>query len=305
MIMLAEKDRYSAGRKASFISLLINILLSTIKISAGFAFASKALIADGLHSVSDMASTIVILISIKVSQSPADKRHPYGHGKAEQIGTTILGFILLFTGLMLIEDTVVNIFSGKIAIPGEITLWVAVLSIFTKEGLYQYTVKIGKKINSKGLIADAHHHRSDALSSIAALIGITGARLGYPIFDPLAGLLVAVFIVKIGIGILNESINELMDGTPDQEKIAEYREIARTVQGVKGVGQIKLRSYGSKVIIDLDVAVEQELSVIEGHRVATDVSDKLREMDANVKDVLVHVDPWQDKEKQLNISKGE
>lgn len=289
-----EEERYRETRKVSFISIVINIILSVAKIFIGISFASKALLADGVHSVSDIASTVVVLISIKFSQNPADERHPYGHGKAEQIGTALLGLMLLITGLTLIKDTAGNMITGEITVPGQITLWIALISIISKEALYQYTVKIGKKINSKGLVADAHHHRSDALSSVAALAGIAGARLGYPFLDPLAGLIVALLIIKISIEIIKEAVHELMDGIPDEDKIVKIRKIAENVSGVKDIGDIKIRSYGPHLIVDLTVAVDKNLKVIEGHQVAANIKNELLNSDSNVEDVLVHVDPWQE-----------
>jgi cation diffusion facilitator family transporter len=285
--------RYNKSKKVSFISILVNSLLSIAKVFVGFSYHSKVLIADGLHSVSDIASTIVVLISIKLSQTPADEKHPYGHGKAESIGTAILGFMLISSGVFLVRDAATTIISGNLRIPGKIALWVAVISIISKEVLYQYTVKIGRKIKSKGLIADAHHHRSDAFSSLAALIGIAGARLGLPILDPIFALVVAVFIAKIGIDILKDAIHELMDGVMDEEKISEFREKAFQVKGVKKVEDIKLRPYGPKYYIDLSVSVDDELSVAKGHEVAVKVREKLREYNSEVKEVMVHIDPWQ------------
>ncbi len=289
---MLEENRYKIGKKVSIIGLAVNILLSIVKILVGIAFASMALIADGLHSVSDIASTIVILISIKFSQTPPDKNHPYGHGKAEPIGTAVLALILLVTGFVLIKDTFLSIFAENTVQPGIIALWVALISIITKEALYQYTVRIGRKINSKGLIADAHHHRSDAFSSIAALIGVAGARLGLPFLDPLAGLIVAFFIAKIGFDILKEAVNELMDCIPDVEKVKEYKEIVNGIKGVINVDDIKLRSYGPKLYVELSVAVDNNLSVGEGHDVARNVKDHLKDNYSSVQDVLVHVDPW-------------
>lgn len=288
---MSNDNRYYLSKRVSIISLLINILLTILKVLIGFVYSSRALIADGIHSLSDMASTIVILISIKFSHSPADEEHPYGHGKAEAIGTSILAIILIITGILLIRDAVISIYSGKISIPGRPALWMALISIFVKEWLYRYTIKTGQEIKSKGLIADAHHHRSDALSSIAALIGVVGARLGYLFFDPLAGLVVALFIARIGFTILRDAINELMDGVPDNKKIGKFKEITRNVEGVIEVGDIKLRSYGPQIFIDLSVVVEDRLSVVEGHQVATDVKSRIMSADDSVAEVMVHIDP--------------
>lgn len=288
---MSREDRYKVSKKVSIISIFVNVILSIFKILVGYLSSSQALIADGLHSVSDMASTLIIMVSIRFSRTPADEDHPYGHGKAESIGTVILALILIFTGFALIKDTGFNILNGELVVPGRIALLIAFLSIVTKETLYQYTIRAGKKINSKGLIADAHHHRSDALSSIAALIGIGGARLGIKILDPLAGLIVALFIVKIGFDIFKEAVHELMDGTPDEKKIAVVRATATHVKGVSDVGQIRFRTYGPKVYIDLELAVSSSLSVGEGHQIATDVKEKIMELDNQIGDVMIHVDP--------------
>lgn len=288
---MSIKNRYNQSKRVSIISIIINIILSTLKILIGFVYSSKALIADGVHSLSDTVSTMVVLYSIRLSHSPADEEHPYGHGKAEAIGTSILAIILLITGYLLIKDAIVSIRVGNTYIPGKAALWMAAVSILSKEWLYRYTVKVGKEIKSKGLIADAHHHRSDALSSIAALIGITGARMGYTILDPLAGMIVALFIVRIGIKILRDAINELMDGVPDKKKIYKIKEIIQDLEGVIEVGDIKLRSYGPQVFVDLSVVVDDKLSVIEGHQVAADVKAHIKNADSSVAEVMVHIDP--------------
>ena len=287
--------RYGESKKVSIISLIVNTFLAIVKVFVGFNFNSKALIADGLHSVSDIASTVVIFISIRFSQTPADEKHPYGHGKAESIGTAILGFMLIFTGFTLVRDTAGNIMTGNFNIPGKLALWVAVVSIVSKEILYQYTVRIGQKINSKGIIADAYHHRTDALSSIAALIGVVGARLGFPILDPLFALVVALFIVKIGYDILRDAFHELMDAIPDKEKINQYKDKVYQVDGVMEVRDLKLRPYGPKYYIDLTISVDNKISVEEGHEVAAGVRDKLQQDNEEVKEVMVHVDPWRKK----------
>lgn len=289
--MEKENMRYQEGRKVSIISLLSNTLLALIKIIIGFIANSTALIADGFHSVSDMASTIIVMISIRFSETPADKDHPYGHEKAEALGTNILAVILILTAIFLGRDAVLTLIAGEIAEPGTWALIAAFLSIVVKEILYRYTIKIGEKINSRGLIADAHHHRSDAFSSIAALIGIGGAKLGFRFLDPLAGLIVAFLILKVGYDILRDTSYELMDGRPDKEKIEEIRSIADSIEGVIDVYDLKIRSYGPHYIADLKIVVRDQLTVAEGHNIACKVKNKVIEQSNNVKDVLVHVDP--------------
>ncbi|MCK8827578.1 cation diffusion facilitator family transporter [Natroniella acetigena] len=286
-----EKKRHDLGVKVSSISLVVNILLSILKIVVGFWFGSKALIADGFHSVSDVVSTIIVFMSFKVSSQPPDDCHPYGHGKAESIATKLLGIILIATGLMLVRSTVMEIINYEINIPSSIVLWTAVISIIIKEGLCRYIIKVGRKIDSKGLVADAYHHRSDALSSIAVLIGAGGARLGYPLLDPLAGLVVASFIIKVGGEILLDAIDELMDAIPSQDKKNKIIKEVVKVNDVLTIKDIKLRAYGSRLFVDLKVVVANDLTVTEGHQVATAVKEKIKDSNPKVEGVLVHIDP--------------
>lgn len=290
--MEKENIRYEQGKKISIISLISNTLLALMKILIGFLASSTALIADGFHSVSDMASTIIVMISIKFSETPADKNHPYGHEKAEALGTNILAVILILTAVFLGRDAFLRILSGKLSKPGTWALAAAFISIVVKELLYRFTIKIGHEINSRGLIADAHHHRSDAFSSIAALIGIGGARLGFEFLDPLAGLVVAFLILKVGYEIMRDTAYELMDGRPDLDKIDEIRVIANSIAGVIEIHDLKLRSYGPSYIVDLKIVVQDQLSVFEGHKIASKVENKIIEESEAVKDVLVHVDPY-------------
>mgnify|MGYP006279492581 FL=1 len=286
-------ERYKQGKKVSIISLVANILLAILKVIVGFVFSSKALIADGFHSISDVVSTVIILMSMRISKTPPDQDHPYGHGKAESIATIILGLILIITGVFLIKDAVISIINNQIAVPGTLVLWVSALSILVKELLYRYTVKIGKEINSKGLIADAHHHRSDALSSVAALIGAAGARLGYPILDPVAGLVVSSLIIKVGVEILLDAIDDLMDAVPNPNKVNEIMSDVEDISEVITVGDIKLRSYGPYLYVDVDIVVNDELTVIEGHKIAVNVKEYIIENHDRVQEVMVHVDPKQ------------
>lgn len=289
--MTNDKSRYQESRKISLISLLSNTLLAVLKIFIGIFASSTALIADGFHSLSDMASTIIVLISIKFSTTPADKNHPYGHEKAEALGTNILAVILVLTAIFLGRDALLSLWQGDIKEPGLVALAVAFISIIVKEILYRYTIKIGKRINSKALIADAHHHRSDAFSSIAALLGIAGARLGFSFLDPLAGVVVALLILKVAYDILKSTSYELMDGRPAREKVDEITKIAAKISGVIDVYDLKLRSYGPNYIVDLKIVVQDQLSVVEGHNIACQVESQIIEQQADVKDVMVHVDP--------------
>ncbi|WP_027340600.1 cation diffusion facilitator family transporter [Halonatronum saccharophilum] len=286
-----DKKRYDMAKKVGYISLTLNIFLSIIKIVVGYISGSRALVADGFHSVSDVISTVIVIVSVKISSQPPDKEHPYGHGKAESIATKLLGIILILTGLGLARGSVTNILYREISIPTNAALVVAVLSIAIKEILYHYIVSIGRRTNNKTLIADAYHHRSDALSSVAAMVGIGGAMIGYPIADSIASLVVALFIIKVGVEILLEAIDELMDAVPNQEKREDIIRQVKSLENVIEVGDIKLRAYGPHLYIDLAVVVEDDLTVIEGHKVAVLVKEKIKKLNPNVEEILVHIDP--------------
>ncbi len=286
-----EINRYKEGKKASIITLISNILLMIVKITSGLMFNSGALLADGFHSFSDVASTLIILISIKISNQPPDECHPYGHGKAEAIGTKILGLILIFTGFFLLRDIIMDIIKGSINIPEYPVIFIAAISILVKEVLYQYMKRIGERINSNGLIADAYHHRSDALTSVAVLIGAFASFLGYPIFDSIAALIVAVFIIKVGIKIWLTAIDKLMDANPDSVATANLAKEIEKLDNVIRIGDMKFRTYGNELFVDLKVVVKNELSVIEGHKVAVNVKYKIKELNQDVSEVLVHIDP--------------
>lgn len=284
-------SRTRTTNRVGFFSISINIILTILKISVGFYGNSKALIADGIHSLSDIVSTVIVLLSMKFAQTKADQEHPYGHGKAEAIGTTVLGMILLVTSLALIKDNIINSFAGKIVVPENLALWIAVLSILTKEGLYRYTIITGKKINSKVLIADAHHHRSDAISSVAALIGILGSKLGYPILDPLAGFAVSIFIARIGIKIFREATHELLDGTPPAGRVEEIETQIIQIPGVRGINNIKIRTYGPSYYIELAIVVDNNLNIEEAHNVSVKVQKYIKRLNEDVKEVFIHLDP--------------
>ncbi|MFW5962426.1 MAG: cation diffusion facilitator family transporter [bacterium] len=285
-----KEINYQRVKKVSFISIIVNVLLSILKTVIGFFFHSQGLIADGFHSLSDIFSTIIILISSKYSKAPPDQNHPYGHGKAESVGVVVLSFFLFFTGAFLIKNTLTIIVAREFAKPSFITLWIALASIVVKEGLYQYSYYVGKKISHKGLIADAYHHRSDALSSVAVLIGIIGARLDYAFLDPLAALIVAFLIIKIAIKIFKEALNDLMDAA-SEEVINEIELCVQEKPEVIAVKDVKIRAYGAKLYVDLIILVDGSLTVLEGHDIAAQVKKLIKKQNEKIKDVLIHVDP--------------
>ncbi|SJZ40175.1 cation diffusion facilitator family transporter [Selenihalanaerobacter shriftii] len=283
--------RYKVSQKISIITLIANVIFAGAKIFIGTVFHSQALVADGIHSASDAVSTITVMVGNKISKAPPDEEHPYGHGKAESIATKVLGIILIIGGLIILKETIYTILYKHITIPGRIVLWAAIVSVLFKEIMYRYTYQVGKKVNNKALIADAIHHRTDAFSSIAALIGAAGARLGYPILDPIAGLIVALLILKMGIEVFKDAANELMDAAPAPEKFNEVLKILGTIDEVLEVSNLKIRPHGPNYCIDVRVVVDNHLSVVEGHEVAVKVKQRIKDQSNHAQEVLVHVDP--------------
>ncbi|MFW5786977.1 MAG: cation diffusion facilitator family transporter [Halanaerobiales bacterium] len=284
-------NRYHEGKKISIISIISNIILAAIKLIIGFLVGSAGLIADGFHSVSDTFSTVAVLIAIKIADQPPDEDHPYGHGQAEPIAAKILGLILMFTGIILIYKTANQILLGSYDTIGLKGFWVAIFSILVKEGLFRYTYKIGEKTNNQALKADAWHHRSDAISSIASAIGILGAYFGYAILDPVAGVIVALMIIKVGWNIVRDAVSSLMGTAPSNKKLNSIREIAKDTNGVEAVSELKAHYYGIDLYVDLKVLVDYRLTVLEGHEIAARVKERISNKHSETREVLVHVDP--------------
>ncbi|MCC5912135.1 MAG: cation transporter [Clostridiaceae bacterium] len=288
---MEDQARYKEAKKVSIISLSVNIFLTIVKAIVGVLSGSTALIADALHSASDLFGTIILLQGLKIAHKPADASHPYGHHRAETITSKILALILIVTALGIGYEAYKVLQQPSITPPETMAIYVAIISIIAKEALYRYAVKIGKKIKSSALIADAWHNRTDALSSIAALIGITGAIYGYAIMDPLAGLIVAALILKTGISIYRQAIVALMDTAPSQKVLKEIRTAAFEAKGVKEVQDVKVRQYGSKFIVDMKICVNPKITVEEGHGAAARAKENIKDMNGDVQDVLIHVNP--------------
>ncbi|MGM0472132.1 MAG: cation diffusion facilitator family transporter [Bacillota bacterium] len=288
---MAADLRYQASQRVSIITLISNLIMAGAKITVGIIFHSQGLLADGFHSASDAISTVTVMIGNKIANTPPDEEHPYGHGKAESIATKVLGVLLIIGGLGILKETVGAIIQGDIQIPSKIVLWTAGASILLKEWMYRYTYQVGTEVNNQALIADAVHHRTDAFSSIAALLGAAGAQLGYPILDPLAGLVVGLFVLKAGVEIFKEAANQLMDAAPDEELQREIEEIIRTTDQVLDLQNLKIRTHGPNYCVDVRIIVDDQLSVTEGHEVAVEVKKRVKDWSDNVQEVLVHVDP--------------
>lgn len=285
------EERFRIGIKISKQTIFINIILSAIKLFAGVVGRSGAMIADAMDSFSDVLSTIAIMVGLKLAKQPADECHPYGHEKMEPIMAKILAGTLLITAFLIGFTGIKSIINGTTVIPKSVAMYAAILSIIVKEWMYRYTLKGAKKIESTALIADAWHHRSDAFSSIGTLIGIAGARMGYPILDPIASLVICIMITKVAIDIYSQAINQLVDHCADANTIQNIKNKIEETNGVINLDELKTRIHGNRLYVDVEICVDKNLSVCQAHDIAESVHNTTESLDNRIKHCTVHVNP--------------
>ncbi|MFO7942022.1 MAG: cation diffusion facilitator family transporter [Bacillota bacterium] len=287
------ETRNGGGIRVAKVSMVINLALVVLKGVFAVLSGSSALMADAAHSAGDILSTIPVLVGFSISSRPADSDHPYGHGRAEQLMTALLAGILLLTAYFIARDGVATIMAPARPAPGVTALGVAAVSVITKELMYRYAVAEGRRLGSDLLIADAWHHRSDAMSSVAALIGIGGANVGFPILDPLAALVVAVMLAWTGTTILRSAVHALMDGQPRDftDEMERVREIATDISGIIHVDDVRIRRYGGQLIMDVEISVESTRTVGTAHDLATRLRDRLERANPHIGGVFIHVNP--------------
>lgn len=287
-----QTDKQIAYR-VSFVSIMVNVILSAFKLIAGLLGASAAMISDAIHSLSDVVSTIVVIIGVKLSYKEADEEHPYGHEKLESVAAVLLATILFIIGLSIGYQGIMNIINKNytIAVPGALALVAAILSIVIKEAMYWYTRYYAKKINSNALMADAWHHRSDALSSIGSFIGIGASLLGYPIFDPIAAIVICFFILKAAYNIFKDAINRLVDKACDADTVNKMQETILENKGVLTVDTLMTRLFGNKIYVDVEISADGSMTLQEAHDIAENVHDRIEQEFPNVKHCMVHVNP--------------
>ncbi len=274
---------------------VVNIVLSTIKIVGGIAGHSQALIADGLHSLSDLASDGMILVAAKHASEDADEDHPYGHARYETIATVALGTLLIVVGAGIGVDAISRLNQeGTPQIPQLYTLVIAAISIISKEWLYHATKQVALRIKSQMLEANAWHHRTDAISSIIVFIGISGTYFGYPLLDEIAALLVAFMIAKIGIDLARQGVQELVDTALKPELIQQIKQTILSVDDVRQLHMLRSRHMGHNALVDVHIQVSPRLSVSEGHHISEMVEKKLKQTFEEINDVTVHIDPEDD-----------
>lgn len=294
--MHRHTEGYREAARVTWVGICIDLVLGAGKIAAGVAGNSWAVIADGLHTISDLASSITILVGLRVARRAPDRSHPYGHGKAEVLAARLVGFLLLLVAGFIVHKAVGRLLSGApVGLPAQIALWAAFVSIVVKEGLYRYKKYHAGRTGSSSLQVDAWHHRSDALTSLAALIGVAGAyfsggRLNW--LDPAAAIVVAGIILWITFRVFTSTMGELMDAAPPEWFIADIRDLARDVPGVKGVEKVRCRKAGLDYLVDIHVEVDPKMPVDEAHGIAAAVRNHLITDGDNILQALVHIEPY-------------
>lgn len=282
------------ANKVSIETMVGNLLLSVFKFLAGYVAHSSAMISDAVHSASDVFSTIVVIIGIRLSSREADKEHPYGHERLECVAAIVLAMVLFLTGLGIGADAASTIFAGEynqIKVPGMLALVAAVISIIVKEGMYWYTKHYALQMDSGALMADAWHHRSDALSSIGALIGIGGAMLGFPITDAIASLVIFIFIGKAAFDIFKDAMRKMVDHSCDEETESAIFQHVMNNQEVQGIDKLKTRIFGNKIYVDVEIRVDKTYSLETAHEIAHRIHDEIELYFPKVKHIMVHVNP--------------
>ncbi|MDH5692566.1 MAG: cation diffusion facilitator family transporter [Gammaproteobacteria bacterium] len=295
-------DRYAQVKRVTIVGAVINVLLGFGKIVLGFVGQSQALVADGVHSLADLISDMVVLYAAKHGQREADEDHPYGHGRIETVITIFLGVFLIAVAAGITYDTVSRLMEPeRLLVPSAYALVAAIISILAKEFLYQYTHRVAVKIHSNLLKANAWHHRTDAISSVVALIGIAGSMMGFAYFDAVAAIGVSVLIAKVGWDIVWNNLKELIDTAIEPEKIEEIRGAIMSVNGVKAVHSLRTRSHGGQSFVDVHILVnDPKMSVSEGHHISENVLNRLTHKIGHVGDVTVHIDPEDDEQAMVS-----
>lgn len=296
-VVIKTKDTPSdthIAYKVSVVSIVVNVVLSLFKFFAGIFAHSGAMVSDAIHSASDVFSTFIVIIGVKISGRESDNSHRYGHERMECVASVVLAAILMVTSLGIGYSGFMQILHSQeteIKVPGILALVAAVVSIAVKEWMYHYTMHAAKKINSGALKADAWHHRSDALSSIGSLIGILGARLGFPAADPIMSIVICVIILKAAFDILKDSIDKMVDKSCDEETIKKMEESVMKVKGVMHIDDIKTRLFGNKIYVDVEISADGNMSLFDAHDIAENVHHQLEHDFTDVKHCMVHVNP--------------
>lgn len=289
-----QQGRYQRAKKTTLIGAFINAFLGSIKVIGGYFFHSHALVADGIHSYSDLITDIMVVFASKYGSQDADISHPYGHQRIETAATLLLALLLILAGAGIAWDSLDEFINGHVSKPGNFALIIALFSIAANEALFHYTLKVGKSIQSSLVIANAWHHRSDAASSIVVALGLLGSIYGFTYLDAVAAIIVGFMIIKMGVNYGWSSVKELVDTAVEPAMLEQIETIIKSIEGVKKIHQLRSRSMGGEILIDVHIIVSPFISVSEGHYIAQHVDRALVNQLTAVRDVTVHVDPEDD-----------
>ena len=292
---MAEKRKKSAETIAvsvAVITIIINALLSVGKLLAGIFADSSAMISDAVHSASDVFSTVIVIVGIKIAAKASDRSHPYGHERFECVAAIVLAVVLAGTGIMLGYGGVKNIVENDLSTPELPALIMAVVSVVVKEGMYWYTRAAAKRVKSDALMADAWHHRSDALSSVGAFAGILGAMCGVAVLDSVASILICLLILKVALDVFRQAINKMVDKSCDDETVKKMSDLIKNTDGVLSLDVIRTRVFGNKIYVEIEVSADGNLTLIDAHAIAEHVHHGIEENFPDVKHCMVHVNPF-------------
>lgn len=301
--MKFENEAERIAMIVSVNSIIGNLILSLGKLIAGFMAQSAAMISDGIHSASDVFGTLIVMAGVKFSNKASDEEHPYGHERLECVAAIILATILTMIALLIGYSGYEKITAdtAELVIPGQMALWAAVISIVVKEAMFWYTRNAAKKINSGALMAEAWHHRSDALSSIGAFIGILGARMGYPMLDPIASMVISVMILYAAYEVFKDAMEKMVDQSCDEETNSTMRELVLRVPGVEHVDSLQTRLFGNRIYVDVEITVLDTLSLLTAHNIAETVHAAIEANFPLVKHCMVHVNPLSEDKHNIHI----
>ena len=291
---MSENEFQMIANRVSAITIFQNAMLSVFKLIAGMVANSNAMISDAIHSASDVFSTIIVVIGVKISSRESDREHPYGHERMECVAALLLSMVLFITGLGIGVQAFRDIVQGNyenLETPGILALIAAIVSIIAKEGMYWYTRHYAKKIDSAALMADAWHHRSDAFSSIGALIGIAGSRMGFPVMDAVASLVIFVFIAKAAFDIFRDAIDKMVDHSCDEQTEKEIYDCVMKHEDVLGISLLQSRIFGNKIYVDLEIEVNASYTLEKAHAIAEEIHEDIERNFPKVKHVMIHENP--------------
>ncbi|OGI43530.1 MAG: hypothetical protein A2150_07010 [Candidatus Muproteobacteria bacterium RBG_16_64_11] len=291
MLDATDPGRYQAGQRVTLVSVVWNLILTTVQVAVGLIGNSQALVADGVHTLSDLVTDFMVLYALKHGKKAADEEHPYGHARIETAVTLILGIVLFGVGAGIAVSAGMRLVAATaFVIPAAMTLWIAIVTLAVKEGLYHYTLRTAKRYNSNMLRANAWHHRSDALSSLIVAAGIGGSLVGFAYLDSIAAVIVALMVAKVGAQLSWQALNELIDTGLAAEDLTAIRAVILAVNGVRALHLLRTRRVGGRALVDVHIIVDPSISVSEGHQISEQVRRTLIAARDEVADVLVHID---------------